>query len=217
MKKHFLITFCILSIAILTQSQIRVACIGNSITYGAGIEHRDSLSYPAQMQRILGNKWEVRNFGVSGSTLLRKGNKPYWKQSALTDALNFNPDVVIIKLGTNDSKPYNWIYKNEYEANYLSLIDTLLALPSQPRILLCLPVPAYAERWGIRDSIIRVDVIPMIKKIAKQKHLKTIDLYKALSKHADLFPDKIHPNYAGAEIIARTVSKSIKRKWLFFL
>lgn len=208
MRNVLIAVFIVLSMS--ANAQIRVACIGNSITYGAGIDHRDSLSYPAQLQRMLGQKWDVQNFGVSGSTLLRKGNKPYWKEKSLADAMRFQPNVVIIKLGTNDTKPYNWRYKNEYIENYISLIDTLSAMPTHPKIILCLPVPAYENRWGITDSIIRVDVIPMIKKVAKQKNLKTINLYKALSNHSELFPDKIHPNYLGAERIAKRVAKKIQ-------
>src|SRR3712207_5545352 len=82
----------------------RVACVGDSITYGAGVSGREKNSYPAVLGQWLGTKWDVRNFGVSGATLLKKGNRPYWKQQKFADALQFKPDVVIIKLGTNDSK-----------------------------------------------------------------------------------------------------------------
>ncbi|OIP82439.1 MAG: hypothetical protein AUK44_07775 [Porphyromonadaceae bacterium CG2_30_38_12] len=211
MKKSTLLIFSFIFIGFATNSQIRVACIGNSITYGAGIEHRDSLSYPAQLQRILGAKWDVKNFGVGGATLLRKGNKPYWKLSALTDAMAFNPNIVVIKLGTNDSKPFNWKYKDEFEPNYLSMIDTLQALPARPKIILCLPSKAYGNNWGISDSIICSDIIPMVKKIAKQRKLKVINLYKTMSNHAEMFPDKIHPNQQGAMRIAKRVAKEVRK------
>lgn len=211
MKKSTLLILSVIFIGFATSSQIRVACIGNSITYGAGIENRDSLSYPAQMQRILGDKWEVKNFGVGGATMLRKGNKPYWKQTALVDAMRFNPNLIVIKLGTNDSKSFNWKYKNEYIPDYLSFIDTLQALPSHPKIILCLPSKAYGNNWQISDSIIRVDIIPMLKQIAKQRKLRDINLYKTMSNHAELFPDNIHPNYLGAELIAKKVAKKVKK------
>ena len=81
---------------------IKLACIGNSITYGYGIEDRDRDSYPAQLDRMLSDRWEVQNFGVSGATLLKDGNKPYWNESAFAAALAFKPDIVVIQLGTND-------------------------------------------------------------------------------------------------------------------
>lgn len=208
--KNQLLSISLFLVLFTSSAQIKVACIGNSITYGVGIEHRDSLSYPAQMAHMLGSNWIVKNVGVGGATLLKKGDKPYWNQHEFTDVFNFNPDVVVIKLGTNDSKPSNWIYENQFKTDYLALIDTLKSLSSHPEILLCYPVPAYGNTWGISDSIIRVRVIPDIKYVAKQRKLKIIDLYKTLSNHADFFKiDKIHPDYKGAEFIAKRIAKDL--------
>ncbi len=211
MKRTLLVASAFLFLVIFSQAQIRVACIGNSITYGAGIKNRDSLSYPAQMGRILGEKWVVQNFGISGATLLKKGDKPYWKQPRLSDAMAFAPDVVVIKLGTNDSKPQNWKFKDEYVSDYLKLVDTLQAMPLHPVIFVCLPVPAYASKWGISDSIINVDVIPMVKSVAKQRKLKVIDLNTVLQNHAELFPDKIHPNAEGAGLMAEKIASELTK------
>lgn len=212
--KQFLVAI-ILVTTLSTQAQIRVACIGNSITFGSGIQNKDSLSYPSQLQRMLGDKWLVKNFGVSGATLLRKGNKPYWKESRFKQAMEFNPNVVIIKLGTNDSKSINWVYKNEFVGNYISMIDTLQMLPTHPVIYICYPVPAYGNVFNIRDSIINSDIIPYIQQVSVKRKLPIINLNKALSNKKELFPDKIHPNAKGAELIAVTVadelSKTIKK------
>src|SRR5690606_25963367 len=81
---------------------IKIACVGNSITYGSGIVDREHNAYPAQLRAMLGEGYEVRNFGVGGATLLNKGDKPYRKTEAYADALRFKPDIVFIKLGTND-------------------------------------------------------------------------------------------------------------------
>ena len=93
---------------------IKIACVGDSITYGAGIKDRKNMNYPVQLGKILGQKYEVKNFGNSGSTMLKKGDKPYWKQREYKAALEFNPNIVIIKLGTNDTKPQNWKHGAEY-------------------------------------------------------------------------------------------------------
>ena len=66
------------------QETIRVACVGDSITYGAGIKNRERDNYPTVLGRLLGKKFQVRNFGVNGATLLKNGDKPYWKQKAFT-------------------------------------------------------------------------------------------------------------------------------------
>ncbi|MBN1844905.1 MAG: hypothetical protein JW810_04420 [Sedimentisphaerales bacterium] len=184
---------------------VRIACIGDSITFGAGIPQRESQSYPAQLGALVGASWDVRNFGVSGATLLRQGDLPYWKQQAFADALAFRPDVVIIKLGTNDSKPQNWRYKDQFPSDYADLIDQFAQLPSRPRVFICLPVPVFQDRWGITESIVRQEIIPVIRQIAREKDVDMIDLYEALDGREDLFPDKIHPNAEGAGVMARII------------
>jgi lysophospholipase L1-like esterase len=184
---------------------IRVACIGDSITYGYSIKNLIKDSYPAQLGRMLGDEWQVRNFGVSGATLLKKGDLPYWNQQAFKDALAYNPNVVIIKLGTNDTKPQNWKYKDQFAADYADMIDRFAESPSNPRIWICKPVPAYGERWGINETIIKNELIPLINKISRSKHVSVIDLYGPLSGKSELFPDQIHPNAEGAYDIAKEI------------
>jgi len=184
---------------------IRIACIGDSITFGASIKNRDRDCYPAQLGRMLGEKWQVRNFGVSGATLLKKGDLPYWNQQAFKDALAYNPNVVIIKLGTNDTKPQNWKYKDQFATDYADMIDRFAELPSSPRIWICHPVPAYPERWGISDTLIKNEAIPLISQVTRSKHVPVIDLYGPLSGKPELFPDQIHPNAEGAHGIAKEI------------
>jgi acyl-CoA thioesterase I len=209
MKSNKIVICCILFLFTwyISYSQIKVACVGNSITFGATIENRHHNSYPAQLDSILGDGWEVKNFGVSGSTLLKNGDRPYWKQKAYSEAKDFNPDVVVIKLGTNDTKPYNWKFKDEFIGDYTSMINEFKALPSKPYIFICFPVPAYPERWGISDSTITVGVIPMVKIVAKNNKVQIIDLHTPLSNHESWFPDKIHPNIEGAGEMARVIKK----------
>lgn len=184
---------------------VKVACIGNSITFGAGIADREHNSYPVQLGNLLGDQWEVRNFGVSARTMLKKGDYPYWNEEAWTNAKAFLPDVVIIKLGTNDTKPQNWKYADEFYADYKAMVDELKALSSHPKIFVCKPVPAYGVRWGINDSIVVNGVIPVVTKLAKKEKLTVIDLYKPLSGKAELFPDQIHPNAEGAGLMAKVI------------
>ncbi|MGB2863426.1 MAG: SGNH/GDSL hydrolase family protein [Sedimentisphaerales bacterium] len=193
---------------------IRAACIGDSITYGASIRNRTKDCYPVQLGRMLGDEWQVRNFGVSGATLLKKGDLPYWNQQAFKDALAYNPNIVIIKLGTNDTKPQNWKYKDQFPTDYADMIDRFSELPSCPRIWICQPVPAYGERWGITDTIIKNEVIPLINLIAHRKNVPVIDLFAPLSDKPELFPDLIHPNAEGAHSIAKVIYAELTgRSW----
>jgi len=213
--KIFLLLTFIFTLPLLPQAQNsippkKVACVGNSITSGS--RGKEDLAYPAFLSKLLGEKYDVKNFGVSGRTLLKNGDYPYWKEKAYQDAIDFKPDIVIIKLGTNDSKPQNWKYKEDFEKDYRDLIDSFLNLDSHPKIFICKPVPAFKVMWGIRDSIIVNDIIPIVEKIGKEKNLEIIDLYGALSSKESLFPDAIHPNAEGAALMAKEVFNAITKE-----
>jgi lysophospholipase L1-like esterase len=212
MKKGILLgLFLLVVIGLQAADTIRVACIGNSITYGSGIKNRATESYPAVLGQLLGAQYEVKNFGLSGRTLLSKGDRPYTKEKTYEEALLYFPNIVIIKLGTNDTKPQNWQYSSEFRQDLINMVLTFKGLPSKPTIFLCYPAKAYAVTWGINDSIIVHGVMPNIKDVAKLYKLKIIDLHKATSDMPELFPDKIHPNAAGARIMATVVYKAVRK------
>jgi alpha-L-fucosidase 2 len=190
------------------KKEVKVACIGDSITEGAGIYWQSKNSYPVQLDSILGPGYRVLNTGRSGATLLKKSNLPYWICNEFSNVFAFEPDVIVIKLGTNDSKPFNWNEEN-YLKDLQSMVDTLKSISTQPEIFLCMPVPAFNSAWGINDSVIVNGVIPSIEKIASTNNLKVIDLYKPLMDHVEFFPDSIHPNEAGAGLIAEIIAKVI--------
>lgn len=189
---------------------IRVACIGDSITFGLGIRDRSRDSYPSQLAAMLGNGWEVRNFGVSGATLLKKGDYPYWRMREYREALEFLPHVVIIQLGTNDTWSWNWKYRKEFARDYLALIESFEKLGTKPRIYLCSIIPAYRGKDGAADPLIRNELFPRIQGIARSKYLPVIDLYHVFEGKQDLFADPLHPNEQGARLMAETVYRAVK-------
>jgi acyl-CoA thioesterase I len=187
---------------------IRVACVGDSITYGYGIKDREHDSYPAQLNAMLGKKWDVRNFGVNGATALKKGTRPYSGQQSYRDALSFKPDVVIIKLGTNDTNVKSWpAHKRNFLTDYLELIHSFSELETRPRIYLCRPVPLFRDRGKDYDTdeILVEEVIPKINEAARKTNLPLIDLYAPFEGKAELFPDGVHPDAKGAGIMAREI------------
>ncbi len=188
---------------------IRVACVGNSITFGAMIANRDRDSYPSVLGQMLGKGYDVRNFGFNGRTMLMKGDYPYMKEQMFKDALSFNPDIVVIKLGTNDSKSFNWIHKADFPRDLQKMIDAFRVIPSKPKIYLCYPPKAYLLQYSINDSIIVNGVIPIISRAAKQNALPIIDLHSATDGMEEHFPDKVHPDPVGAHKIAETVYRAI--------
>lgn len=189
---------------------VRIACVGDSITFGAGVENREANHYPHVLGSLLGDRFDVRNFGVSGATLLKAGDLPWWKTPAFQAATDFNPDVVLVKLGTNDTKPQNWgPHGREFEDDLKALVEHFRKLPAKPQVWLIQPVPVYEDRWGINEKVLMEGVIPAIQTVADKMRLPVVDLNAALSDRPELFPDKIHPNAAGAKLMAQTIRKAL--------
>ena len=175
---------------------LRLACVGDSITLGSGAA--SGRSYPSQLQELLGSDWQVGNFGVSGRTLLRKGDAPYWNEGAFKKAQDFNPDVVVIMLGTNDTKPQNWAHKDEFEADYRDLVKTFQALKSSPRVYVCRPVPVPEPgNFGINEAALQ-EQIPIVDRLAAELQTGVIDMHAALQAKPRLLPDRVHPDTEGA-------------------
>ncbi|HEX8372428.1 MAG TPA: GDSL-type esterase/lipase family protein [Chthoniobacterales bacterium] len=185
--------------------KIRVACVGDSITQGVGAER--GRSYPAQLQELLGKHWEVGNFGVSGRTLLRKGDHPYLKERAFKKAQAFNPNVVIIMLGTNDTKIGNWRYKADFAKDYSDLIKTFLALKTRPKVYICRPIPVFGNGLGAINEAALQEQMPILDQLAQQLPVGIIDMHAALAGHAETVPDNVHPSTEGAALMARAASK----------
>lgn len=188
----------------------RIACVGDSITEGYGLACQSKTAYPVVLNSILGPTYAVLNSGRSATTLQKKGNFPYWTCKEFTNVFVFRPDIIIIKLGSNDTKPENW-HADAFAKDYQALLDTFNTIPSKPKIYLCLPVPAFKTVWGINDSTVTNGVIPIIKKLASDNHLQVIDLYHPMKNQSANFPDAIHPNEAGVKEMASLIVKAIQK------
>jgi len=189
---------------------IKVACIGDSITYGHGMPNRVLNCYPAQLQNILGPTYEVKNFSVSARTLLKKGDYPIWEEQVYKDAKAFEPDFVVIQLGTNDTKPQNWKHKADFISDYRSMIEEFESLPSVLKVWMVKPVPVYGK-GDISDAILKNEILPMIDSIASADEVPIIDLYSALSNNAGMFPDGVHPDKMASGIMAGIVAASVSQ------
>jgi len=213
MKKTALLLISVLALTLSScrKEPVRVACVGDSITYGHGIKDRVHDAYPGILSSMLGDKYDVRNFGVSGSTTMMSTDMPYMNEQAYKDALAFNPQIVTIKLGTNDSKPYNWTECTHFKQDLKTLINSFRELPAKPDIWLCLPVPAMGNAWSINDSVIYNGVIPLIKEVAQEENLPLIDINTPFQGKKQYFPDTIHPNEEGQEQIAQIIFNAIFR------
>jgi len=190
-------------------AKTKVACVGDSITYGARIQDRPNNSYPAQLAALLGNDYEVKNFGRNARTMLAKGDHPYMEELIYRKSLAYNPDVVIIKLGSNDSKPHNWEHKADFVKDARTLVQSYKKLASQPRIILCKPVPAFQDRFGINDKTLRGEMSKNLEAVAIAEQVELVDLHLPLRGYGELFEDNIHPNAEGAGLMAKHLSRHL--------
>jgi lysophospholipase L1-like esterase len=210
MKKiSILILFTLTSVLAFAQNPIKIACVGNSITQGPGRDNPDS--YPGQLQALLGDEYSVKNFGVSGRTLLRKGDFPYWNEPQFQEVKDFGADILVIMLGTNDSKPQNWVHKAEFRQDYLDMIaEFKKTMPVDGKVYLIIPVPVSKDNFGITASIMNNEQRLMLLEIAHETNSELIDLYSPLMDRSDLFADGVHPNKEGLGIMAKTIARVIR-------
>ena len=189
---------------------IRVSCVGDSITHGVGAN--TGWAWPDQLDRMLGAQWDVRNFGHSGATVGRDDKHSIWSQKEYKEALLFHPDVVIILLGTNDTKPENWAKKDAFPKLYKELVVSFQQLSSNPRVW-CGTPPYVAKKgaFGINEGGV-LEQIPLIQKVAKEHGAGLADVHAAMEGRNELFKDNVHPNTEGATLIAKAVFKSLTGK-----
>lgn len=205
-----LITFFALSLQ--AKDKIKVACVGNSVTYGYLLPDREKNAYPSQLQNLLGKNYDVQNFGKSGSTLLTKGHRPYVEQEEYQKALDFAADIVVIHLGLNDTDPRNWPnYKDDFFENYIDLINAFKEKNPKARVLICRmsPITYKHPRFvsGTRDWYNQIQ--ETIESVADYANVELIDLQKNLYNRVDLLPDALHPTAEGAQLIAEAVYGAI--------
>lgn len=188
-------------------AEIRIACVGASTVAGVGTTNPMTKSFPSQLAEILGPNYKVGNFGNSGSTLSRGTDHPYWGVPEFAQSQYFQPNIVVIFLGTNDATPVRWPkVKDSFVPTYKEFIRCYQDLPSHPKVYACIPGPTFDERKPQLDSA----VMPLVRQAAREAGARTIDLYSPLEGRSDLYPDKLHPNDAGARIMAETIAETIE-------
>ena len=211
-----LVVFLLFQVTQSSAQAVKVACIGNSVTYGYLLENPAKESYPSVLQEMLGTGYQVRNFGFSGATLLRKGHKPYFRTKEFTDALAFRADIAIVHLGLNDTDPRNWPnFKDDFAKDYAWLLDTLRAQNPKVKLYICRLTPIFSGhprfKSGTREWYDQIQL--QLPGIAMANGAELIDLNAAIFNHPELFPDNLHPNKTGAAKLASTVYKQLTGKY----
>lgn len=201
--------------------QIKVACVGDSITYGHSVSKWSKNNYPAVLQEILGDEYHVANFGVSGACVSESGNKPYTSRTVYEESLKYEPDILVIMLGSNDSKPRNWTNIETFLKEYQELLDTYLEQEKCPKVYIGICAKSYyvnGRTNGPAKYSIQPDIVDQIAVALKEKYAKEdvviVDINDLTSQHPEWFEkDGIHPNKYGANAIANEVAKKIKQTY----
>lgn len=193
---------------------VKVACVGDSITYGHGILNPNEDTYPAVLGSLLGEGYTVKNFGDPGSTVQKDGDQSYWRRMPYTRSLEFESDIVVFMMGTNDSKEYNWHSEEAFREDLEAMLDSY---GSSTEIYLCTPASAFFLRgqdgpetgYNIRPA--QVDTIAgMIRQVARDRQLPLIDIHALTAENPQWFAaDGVHPDEAGAEAIALAVYEAL--------
>ncbi len=201
------------------EGQIKVACVGDSITYGHGVTPWHKNNYPVVLQELLGDGYNVQNFGESGTTVQKDGDQPYWETKVYEESHQYNADILIFMLGSNDSKPENWKGEESFKEQYIALLDTYLTEENSPEIYLGIPAGAFYkdknQTSGLTSYDIQGDIVEkigeIVKEVAAERGYKYIDIYELTKEHPELFvSDLVHPNADGAKAIANEVCAHIK-------
>ena len=191
---------------------IRVACIGDSITWGFTIVGRRKYSYPAVLRERLGDGYEVRNFGYNDASARFDADTPYVEKSVYRKSLEWNPDIVLLMLGTNDTKVRNWD-PEIFRRDYTRLVESYRELPSKPRVILIAPIRIFLRMslpiLGLHPSTMEEGVRPAIREIAAAQGLELIDLQDLFTDSTYMI-DGVHPQREGAQMLADAIYYGIQ-------
>ena len=201
------------------EGQIKVACVGDSITYGHGVKGWHFNNYPAQLQSILGDEYHVANFGSSGACINGNGDQPYINRPIYNESLEYDADILVIMLGTNDSKPENWTDAATFIEEYRELINTYITTEKTPQIFIGLCSEAYfleKTQTGIAEFDIQPavvdEIVEVIREYAESAEIEVVDVHSLTELHPEWYEkDGIHPNNDGAKAIAECVAEKIKK------
>jgi alpha-L-fucosidase 2 len=196
-----------------------VACVGDSITYSHGASKRDATTYPAVLQKLLGDEWEVHNFGHNARTALDEGKEwngqggmGYRKSPNFAKSKDCKPNYVIFMLGSNDSKKVNWEGNEEtFKKNYAALVDEYLALDSKPVVVIGVSPYVQKDRWQITEAVVGGQIAPWQREFAKERGLPIVDIYELTkANEAGSYCDGIHPNDKGYALIAEAFAAKLR-------
>lgn len=196
-----------------TEDQVKVACVGDSITYGHGIKDWTKNNYPVLLQNKLGESYHVQSFGVSGRAVQDNSDQPYRALKFYTQSMEYHADIVVFMMGSNDSKPENWFGADAFKTSLCTLLDSY----TDSKIILCTPPACFfmEKHTGTTTShdlqpAVAAEIAEIVREIATERNYPLVDIYELTEANPQWFEaDGVHPNNDGAAAIAEEVYKAV--------
>ena len=169
----------------------KVLWLGDSITQGYG-PLRSSNTYVSVANRIL--NYDIINQGIGGYV---------YDKNSLMKMEGYNPDKIIVALGTNQYGDDDMSVVEEY-------YKTLIGIYGKEIPILCI-TPLW--RGDSVDGLpVLMDFCEKVRNIAGQhKNVKIVEGMKMIPHFPEYFLDNLHPNCLGCEIYGRNLVDEIKR------
>lgn len=209
--------------------RIRIACIGDSITWGTAMTNRVEECYPAQLQRLLGGGYEVLNCGDPGSGVYLEPKAPDgkwcphpWRKGAsAANAYAFRPDIVVSNLGINDCELYMGehncagclpVEKGLFRRQYVNLLKEFCKDGSKPKFVVWTRLGPTGKGHGLKGKANASLMEEDLKAVADDVGATALDMLTPLQpliETAHFAADGIHPEGGGQRVIAETTARVI--------
>lgn len=186
-----------------------IAAVGDSNTYGAGVlfRGRRRRSYPAQLQRILGDRYDVLNYGVNRRTLQREGDWPYDATPFAKASVRIGADIVLIMLGSNDARGDNW-HAVRFRRELTAFAERYRSHGAT--VYLLTPPVAFRNRRGVSERLIAEEVAPLVRQVARELGVGLIDVFAVTARSVAGHPDGIHLDARSSRLVAATVADALR-------
>ena len=197
------------SVLILGQGAIKIAAVGDSLTYGYGLENRQQDAYPSILLELLGSHYQVANYGLSGRSLLSTSDYPYLKEKNAQQSLESDADIVIIMIGSNDSRAAYW-NKEQFIKEYRDFVKGYIKLPSQPDVFIVAPPYVPTSRFGLNNEVIRDEIQQIVEDVAAELGVHFINLYPVTEGHPEYYSDGLHLTPLGKRKIEKAIFSALR-------
>ncbi len=184
----------------------KIACVGDSLTYGYGLFNRNRDSYPSQTDAFLPSHWEIRNYGINGACATA-GHPDFYLNNPVEELAAWDADIIILMLGSNDSKDSIWNSRDSYIKGMGRILNRIKGINT--RVVLMTPPPCHLNLFGISNERIQNEVIPALRQFAGSEGYRLLETGELFRDEEGIYLDNIHMNSKGYGILSFLVAETL--------